>query len=395
MSKLENIIVDLIINNGTFYASLISQMRQIPDVKDPNFTMGVAIKDGRILLKYNPDFIEPLPMKASKAILEHECLHIVNEHHLRAENRERDIWKVATDVAINQLIKDMPEGSMTIKTIFEDKSYNIRQNESAEYYYDQIQHDKKAKERAKEIVNSGNHGNCGEDFSQEGVSKAMGDDLSIEVMKQAIVEAAKTAKAQGNLPDHIEQLIEEMFKPPKVNWKQLLKRFITNSIKSGTKASWKKPSRRYGDGQKGRIADRTLSLVVAIDTSGSIDDGMLTEFMNEVHAIQCSYKSSIIVLECDAEVQKEYKLNRFQKLDKNVKGRGGTDFCPVFAYIRKKSIKCDALIFFTDLAGTFPDKKPNYPTIWGYYNCGWGGDNTKAPFGITLNLEKEKDNENK
>lgn len=389
MSKIEDIIVDLIINNGTFYASLISQMRQIQELKDPNFTMGVAIKDGRILLKYNPNFIKPFPMKASKAILEHECLHLVNEHHLRAKNRDKDIWKVATDVAINQLVKDMPEGSMTIKTIFEDKAYNIRQNESAEYYYDQINADKKAKERAKEIVNQGNHGNCGEDFKDEGLAQSMGDDLNNEVMKQAIQEAAKTAKAQGNLPSHIESLIEEMFKPPKISWKQLLKRFVANSIKSGTKASWKRPSRRYGDQQKGRIADRTISLVVAIDTSGSIDDGMLTEFINEVKAIQSSYKSIITVLECDAEIQKEYRLNRFQKLDKNVKGRGGTDFRPVFDHIKKKSIRCDALIFFTDLQGTFPKQKPCYPVVWGYYKTGWGGSDDKAPFGVTLRLEQE------
>lgn len=379
--KLEDVIVELIINNGTFYASLISQMHQIKDDKDPNFTVGVKIKDGRIMLKYNPNFLEPLSMKHSKGVLEHECLHLVNEHHKRANGREIPIWKIATDIAINQMISDLPPDALKITDVFPNIA-KIQHNAQAEYYYDEIQKDPNAKEKAKGLGNSG----CSEDF-EHGIGEGDGD-LSNEVLQQAVKEAAKTAKAQGNLPAHIESLVDEMFKPPKIGWKQLLKRFVANSIKSGTKSSWKKPSRRYGDQQKGRIADRTISLVVAIDTSGSINDEMLTEFMTEISAIQSSYKSIITVLECDAEIQKEYKLNRFQKLDKNVKGKGGTDFRPVFAHIKKTGIRCDALIFFTDLCGEFPDKKPNYPVVWGYYNTGWGGKE-KAPFGITLSLEKE------
>ena len=95
------------------------------------------------------------------------------------------------------------------------------------------------------------------------------------------------------------------------------------------------------------------------------------------------------MIECDAVVQKYYKLTRHSKVDRNVQGRGGTDFRPVFNFIKKKNIRCDALIFFTDLEGQFPSKKPSYPVIWGYYNSGWGGS-TKAPFGHTITIKQEK-----
>lgn len=384
MAKFEDALVELIINGGTFYASLLSQMQKCPDTKDTQ-TMRVQIKNGRVLLQYNPKWLEPRSMKDTKAVLEHECLHIIMDHHARAQDKDFQLWKVACDLAINQLLSYCPPDALTISHL--DPVGKYKRDENAEYYYSALQNDTKMQEQVRKLTGQGEGEHCEEKFETdeaEGVDK----ELSKEVVKQMVKEAKESAeKGQGVIPHKLQQYLDELFAAPKISWKQVLRQFVSNSVKSGRKASWKRESRRYGGEQKGKIADRTVSITIAIDTSGSIDDGMLTEFMNEVKAIQQCYKSDMTVIECDARVQKVYKLKKFEKLDRDVKGRGGTDFAPVFKWVKEKAIRTDCLIFFTDLAGSFPDRKPSYPTLWAYYNTGWGGP-SNVPFGHVVTLEQ-------
>lgn len=388
MPKIEDAIVDFIKNYGTFYASMLSQMTRIEDNKNTE-TIKVAIKNGRVILKYNSDWFNPRTMKDGKALLEHECLHIAMDHHARAKDKDLQLWKLGCDLAINQMLTHVPADALTIDKLFEP--YSIDRNETAEYYYEKLKKDSKAKQKAQTAGNGG----CSEEFEHgsDGESE-MDSELTKEVVKQLIKEAHNTVKnnpQMGKLPMGLEHYLAELFSPPKVSWKTILRKLVSNSIKSGKKASWKKPSRRYGATQKGKVADRTISLVVAIDTSGSIDDGMLNEFIAEIKSIQACYKSDIHMIECDAAVGKYYKLTKYAKVDRKLSGRGGTDFAPVFEYVKQKGIRCDALIYFTDLRGSFPSKRPPYPTIWGHYSGGWSNaDDSRVPFGYVIKLEKEK-----
>lgn len=402
--KIEDAIVEFLKSNGTFYASLLSQMHRIEDAKKTP-TMSVQMKNGRINLFYNPAFIEPRSMKDTKAVLEHECMHIVMEHHLRAKDKDPEKWKVAADLAINQLLSHVPSDAITPEKIFGPDMHKmgIQLEQAAEYYYPLLDKSNEAKQQMQKMKAAGACG-CGENFSDDkddGSGKdtikaldGVDQELAKEMIKQMVGEAVKSAKGQGHLPAGLESYIDELFKPPVISWRQLLRRFVSNSVKSGTRPSWKKPSRRYGVRQKGRVADRTVALTLVIDTSGSIDDGMLKTFTDEIVAIQKCYKSSITVLECDAEVQREYKLKRYEKLKRDVKGRGGTSFKPPFKYVREKNIRTDAVIYFTDLCGDFPSKKPRMPVLWAYYNGGWGGFGDRGPqvpFGTVVTLEKDKE----
>jgi predicted metal-dependent peptidase len=391
MAKIEDAIVDLLVNNGTFYASLISQMHKISTDKIP--TMGVTVKNGRIMLYHNPEFTDTLTLKETKAVLEHECLHLVMDHIVREKDRQHTLWNVATDVTINQMISGLPKDCLTISNVFgteQDKqAYNVQREETADYYYDLL--NKQLDKIKKQIMQMIKDGKLG-DHSKWEEASATEIEAVKETIKQAVKEAVdSTNKQHGHMPSGIEKYIDELLTPPKVSWKQLLKQFVANSVKAGTKSSWKRPSRRYGDDQKGKISDRTIALTLALDTSGSIDDGMLNQFMSEVASIQSSYRIEINMLECDAEVGRHYKLKKYQKPRRDITGRGGTSFEPVFEYVKQKCIKTDALIYFTDLAGTFPDKAPRYPVMWAYYDT-YGWSKPTAPFGRIVTLEKEKQN---
>jgi len=456
---LEMIVIHLLQNKGVFYASLISQMHRIQTDKMP--TCGVTIQNGRIQLYWNPKCFEKCNLKEARALLEHECMHLVMDHMDRAHEREQKMWNIATDLAINQLIDELPKWVVTLDKFPPDWKMPVKTN--AEVYYELLNKNSNKMEVSECDGKQCKKGSCGNGQGQgqqpqwkpgQGQPQGGGSgqpqpgsgqpqpgsgsgnqpdpngqpqpgqgqgqdhnhkqhvkikdkngnvvsefdvqstdchdkwkesdtpDLAKEVVKQAVKKALDEAvRDQGRAPAGLEEYIEELLKPPVIPWQSLLKKFVAMSVKAGKNSSWKRCSRRYGEMQKGHIPARKLKLTIAIDTSGSISEADFQAFICEIQGIMRTYKSDVTMLECDAQVQKKYILTPFMKVQTNFKGRGGTDFCPVFTYIQEKRIKTDALIYFTDLCGSFPERAPLYPTLWVSVT-----ENERAPFGIVLSI---------
>ena len=100
-------------------------------------------------------------------------------------------------------------------------------------------------------------------------------------------------------------------------------------------------------------------MLLAIDTSGSVNNEELAEFMNEIYHI---YKSGVAIeiIQCDTKINsiEEYK----GKFELEIRGRGGTDFDPVLEYYMKHR-QYTSLIYFTD-GEAYTDLKPNKNVLW-------------------------------
>jgi len=213
--------------------------------------------------------------------------------------------------------------------------------------------------------------------------------LNREGVRQIIKDAyEQTSKSRGHVPGNIESQIKKWLAPPTLSWKQLLRMFVAQSIKCGSKRTWKRPNRRYGDKQKGRLPERTLKLAIAIDTSGSVGTEDFKEFMAEIRSIQSCYRQDTVVIEADAEVAKTYKLKPHHQLDVNFRGRGGTDYEPVFKYIKEKERDTDLLIYFTDFYCSFPKEKPKHPVIW--VVTSQGDKSNTPPWGMIARIKPKK-----
>jgi len=78
-----------------------------------------------------------------------------------------------------------------------------------------------------------------------------------------------------------------------------------------------------------------------------------------------AYETTIRVIYCDVRVQGEKVFTRADlPLELELLGGGGTKFAPVFEHITKKAYTPSCLIYFTDLAGSFPSEAPDYPVMW-------------------------------
>jgi len=416
MNVMEKVSIRLI-QTSPFYASLLSQMRKIEctgELAKQIPTEAVAIENGRINFYFNPKFLETLTVEEAVAILTHECNHAVKGHltRMRDEYKENgSLANIAQDMNANKDIQHLPKGACTVDSITREfakqgKKLNLKEDDTSENYYQELKkHSDKMEVQTDadgntEIIFKDSNGkeigrvkivSC-DNKNKQSQENGKGDvpELAKEVLRQAIKEAAeahKRAPNRGKLPAGIEEAIEEWLKPPVISWKVLLKQFLAATIKAGSRRSWKRPNRRYGELQKGKLSDHMISVTIAIDTSGSISDDNFKSFIAEMKAIQSCYKGTMTVVECDAQIQKTYQLSKYKKIQKNFRGRGGTSFRPVFEYIRDKHVKTDLLIFFTDLDGDQECcKKPGYPVLW-VATC----PKRPVPFGHVISLVDNPD----
>ena len=118
---------------------------------------------------------------------------------------------------------------------------------------------------------------------------------------------------------------------------------------------------------------------VAIDTSGSIDESTLSDFMSEVAAVLRAYPH--VQGACyfaDVEAYGPYPLDQ-DLIGRRPEGRGGTSFAPFFDAVGEGHDPADLLVYFTDGFGSFPPEPPEAPVLWVVTPD--GRDNASFPFG--------------
>jgi predicted metal-dependent peptidase len=140
-----------------------------------------------------------------------------------------------------------------------------------------------------------------------------------------------------------------------------LRLFGASSRRTRVVHTIRRVSKRYGT-RPGIKIKRFQKLLVAIDTSGSIDTDALELFFSEVRGMWRN-GAEITVLECDAVVQRVYPYRG--EMPNVVSGGGGTDFDPVFEYINtQRKIIYDGLIYLTDGWADTPTIRPACRVLW-------------------------------
>lgn len=396
MDKLRQAITSLLFAEP-FFGHLITKMRISKSDKVPS--AGVYITD-KINLVYNEAWIESLDIFDVVKVLKHECGHILQEHILRgkqiginnAELHKR--FNIATDATINifDLVPTVEKiGGVTVKSLNETlknmlKTANekdgknrvfetLEEGQIAEYYYNKI--NEFADKHPDAIQqSSGGFGDTLDDHSTWEKSEG-NEEMIKEVAKQAINESVKAAGGIGNIPGDVANLVAEMNKS-KVNWKQQLRQFYVNTLKSTRIPTRKKRNRRYGILQPGNKKKPELHLGLCVDTSGSVSDKDLEMFWAEMKAISV-LGVKVTVIEADCIVQNVYDFD--PKKTPTFKGRGGTAYNP--AIEKAIELKVDGIIYCGDFDTADTPKNPNKPFLW----VGVGNSPPPATFGRCIYLE--------
>jgi len=171
-------------------------------------------------------------------------------------------------------------------------------------------------------------------------------------LDEAIRQGALAAGKTGGIVDR--ELADLM--QPQVDWREVLRDFISSTCSGHDYSSWSRPNRRFMGSDvymPVSYSEQVDELILAVDTSGSISQRELTSFLSEVSAICEHVKPSRVrvlywghVVAGD-EVYTEDNIETLVQSTKPI-GGGGTDVDCVCQYIKDNSISAQAVIVLTD-----------------------------------------------
>ena len=358
------------------------------------------------MMRYNSEYIDKLNVSEVEFMMANGAMHAVLKHQHRASGRTNWLWQTATDYVVNgMLVKNGMQppvyanyeskfDGMYAEEVFDLLRAEMNSDEeqaSAEEQTEQIdevddvhaenltvQKDLTSSEDAEEKEHDSSS-----DEKEERASTPDIESLS-EEMKEHFEQIFQKLNRQGNLPQDLKFVVPEYFSH-KVDWRELLYGYIASYAKSTY--SFVPPNMKYL--YRGiylpSLSSDLLRIIVAIDTSGSVDETLLADFLGEINSIMQSYPNyEIDVITADAKVQSHKVFLPGESLDYEVSGGGGTDFRPVFEYIDQQINYPTLLLYFTDGQGTFPENEPSYDVMWVM------PEELEVPFGEVMILENSQ-----
>ena len=351
---------------------------------------------------FNPDYIEALSNEHVQFVLAHEALHCALSHFARRGHREKKRWDMACDLAVNELLvqdglKPPPSAlvgmgfeNMTAEEIYPSLQSEIEEPMDRHLYdeQDDADHDQQeAQGKQQDITPDAppREGGTGggeqkEKGSEGGPPKALTPDeretLSTQ-WQQRLAGAAQIAMQAGKMGGAMARLIDHLLQP-QLPWRNLLAHHVTNIARDDY--SYARPSTRRGDPVVyPSLRSAQINVTVVLDTSGSMTDEELQEFVSEVDAIKAQMRARIVLHACDAQLAEDgpWLFEPWEELalPRKFVGGGGTRFTPVFDWLEAQDQSPDLLIYFTDAEGEFPENEPMFPVLWlvkGKEKIPWG-----------------------
>ena len=329
-----------------FYASILFKMPMI--AKDDVQTMAT---DGKSIF-YNPEWSNTLTDEEMDFVRCHEGMHRVLRHHLRMNDRDSELWNIATDYAINSILK---KSGMTMP---KDGLYSREyEGMSAEKIYDTLNNS----DTRPMPCNWGQVKSGGKQMTKEQIK------AEENMIRAEVTMAVQQSKNVGQLPSDIKQIITEMERS-QVDWSSVIRRVVGGDQPEDY--TYRRPNRRalhcMDIYNPSTLKSSCGDVAVWVDTSGSVSDKEKQHALGELNAIaEDMQPNSVTIFYGDADVQ---NIERYERGDiiecLNSKGGGGTDPMPIFKYIEDNNVNVDSMVCITDMEfHNFPSHV-DYPLLW-------------------------------
>ena len=209
-------------------------------------------------LYVNPDFIETLDDKVIMFVVAHEIMHTALVHGLRQVGRDKTLWNIATDYAINLILKE--SGFELWSECLIDPKYK---DMGADAIYNLLKQEEEQKQKQQGQGGQGQPdpnappppGSQGQSQGQQGqqpqqqpgtgqpggehYSPMLGDlmdpiakgdkaaeDRLRKDIQQRVAQAAQIARMTGNMPGALDRFVDQVLEP-KVPWQDVLAHLMT------------------------------------------------------------------------------------------------------------------------------------------------------------------------
>lgn len=345
----------------------------------------------------------------------HEIGHLLNLTVDRRGSRHHKFWNFATDYSINSDLINNCDGHGKPKPIgemyYSDKLITPENPKGQAWLYDEKYRNMTCEQIYEKLIEEfkKDHGGKTPEQVEQEMSDAVdewlkshcqGGQLDDHIPQDSMDETDKgRVKAQveavqkqmggqqaGKTDSFLERAFEFLFQEPPFDWRGFLNNYLKAFLKSDF--TWKKPSRRsWGGGYilPGSNTDKHIKLGIAIDTSGSVGDKEVQEFLGHIAKIMHSFKSFDIDVWCFSTKVHEETLKNYTKTSQDqiknyeLASLGGTEIASNFRWIEDNKKNYDVFICLTDGYDCIDDLRFDYcPVIWGIT----GNDNFQNPSGV-------------
>jgi predicted metal-dependent peptidase len=331
---------------------------------------------------YNPTFVlQQIPEVLATMVL-HEALHCVSKHSARfealgRENTSHEIWNLSGDANINQMLDDakMPWGEFDPVRYESLAKYGVKGGMTTELtFFTMVKYfeDNPSK--------NPDHSDCGgvtggsargyeipkSDMDNPSIKNDQQDVIRDRVAQDVIKHARE--KGVGSVPGELLRWANELLNP-QIDWKRELAGMMRSSLATvlGRKDyTYARPSRRQSSmaihdpefilPSMRKPAPPTIAII--IDTSGSVQDKEITEFLSEVDGIASAngIAQGITVIPCDAQVGEIQKIRSISGIaDIKLSGGGGTDLRVGIAVAESLKPQPKIVIVLTDGYTPWPE----------------------------------------
>jgi len=342
-----------------YFGTLSSKVELIPNENIESFK-----SDGKVL-EYNDDYLENLETDELEFIFANAAMHKSLAHENRKNGRSGWLWQMATDMAINDMLVEnglqRPDAAqyrvrfrgMYAEEIYAElKSDILREEDNLEYEADDAddveQNDEKKEQEKKEQTK--------EELQEEILQEQLAAEEAISLLESEF--------KKGETPSHIERFFKLDFLG-KIDWRDELKVALEKYFKDDYLLI--PPNKKFlSQGiYLPSTTSQTFRLVIAVDSSGSVDETLLSQFLSEVKflmSLVSHYQIELIV--CDEKIHSHKTFYSGESLEVELKGGSGTNFRPVFEFIEREFDDVKLLLYFSDLQGKFPLEEPHYSVKW-------------------------------
>lgn len=177
------------------------------------------------------------------------------------------------------------------------------------------------------------------------------------LQRQKINELIERTSDWGTLPAELIERIKASTKA-RIDKRQIMEGFRSSMLSSHRQLTRMRPNRRTGFLQMGSTRQFDSHLLIAVDTSGSITNEVLSDFFSSINRLFRYGIVQIDICQFDAKLGPIVPMNRTNTLV-DVKGRGGTSYQPLFDYIDEHPNTYDGLLILTDGQAPPPVVKGN------------------------------------
>lgn len=373
-----------------------------------NFRLDEQVEVSQTLdknLLINPLFLASISENERFSYLLHQVLHLALGHIARGQGRDQLLWNIAADISVNNIITESTNWQAAPQTAWNNRysggsveriyaslqkqlSSKI-QAEGADSPSDKSVQGKSGESKQKNNVyfDLAKKYNCHADFSANEGSDAQSSQASLEYWRTSVLKAKQlnSGRQMGKGSASLEREID-LAVNGQIEWRPLLWKYATPDLVDYHEFDHRFIHAGY---YTETLLSESILVDVVVDTSGSITQGELSSFLVEMLAIYACHP--------DVKLRFYYADNKLYgpyDIPENINdlpvpiGNGGTSFVPYFNELAKnKSLleRPQAIIYFTDGYGDFPNSPPPTPVLWLLTEDGLQDE--KIPFGTPVRIK--------